>query len=81
VTEEPELSVEDPVAQCRPGWELGAARPYSVYRRSQLLEGTTQTGPAIIEEVDSTTYAPSNSTLRVDRSGSLIIKFDREAGS
>jgi N-methylhydantoinase A len=81
VTEEPELVVEDSIPRCRPGWELGTARSYTVYRRSQLLKGTTQTGPAIIEEVDSTTYAPSNSTLKVDRSGSLIIRFDREVRS
>jgi N-methylhydantoinase A/oxoprolinase/acetone carboxylase beta subunit len=79
--EEPELVVEDSIPRCRPGWELGTARSYTVYRRSQLLKGTTQTGPAIIEEVDSTTYAPSNSTLKVDRSGSLIIRFDREVRS
>ena len=81
VTEEPELVVEDSIPRCRPGWELGTARSYSVHRRSQLLKGTTQTGPAIIEEVDSTTYAPSNSTLKVDRSGSLMIRFDREVRS
>jgi N-methylhydantoinase A len=81
VMEEPELVVEDSIPRCRPGWELGTARSYTVYRRSQLLKGTTRTGPAIIEEVDSTTYAPSNSTLKVDRSGSLIIRFDREVRS
>lgn len=77
-TEEPGASDEEPILQCRPGWELGAPRSYSVYRRSQLPRGATHAGPAIVEEVDSTTFVPSNSTLTVDRSGSLIIKFDRE---
>lgn len=81
VTEEPGAAPDESILQTRPGWELGAARPYSVYRRSQLAKGATHTGPVIIEEIDSTTYAPSNSTLTVDPSGSLIIEFEREARS
>jgi N-methylhydantoinase A len=65
----------------RPGWEAGGQVQYSVYRRSELVSGAVLKGPAIIEEVDSTTFVPSDSALRVDESGSLIISFVKDARS
>ena len=65
----------------RPGWEAGGQVQFSVYRRSELVSGAVLNGPAIIEEMDSTTFVPSDSALRVDESGSLIISFVKDARS
>jgi N-methylhydantoinase A len=70
-----------PAPERRPGWEAGVERPFAVYRRNGLAPGAIVNGPAIIEEADSTTYAPSNSTLTIDGSGSLIVDFVKDIGS
>ena len=65
----------------RSGWERGGECEFSIYRRDRLPSGTTLNGPAIVEEVDSTTFVPSNATLKVDGSGSLIISFIKDVRS
>jgi N-methylhydantoinase A len=60
----------------RRGWESsGQPAQFSVYRRNELAPEVVLDGPAIVEEVDSTTFVPSGAALRVDGSGSLIITF------
>jgi N-methylhydantoinase A len=65
-----------PTPEHRAGWEVGSKLQFSVYRRDKFARETVLNGPAIIEEVDSTTFVPSNATLKVDGSGGLIISLD-----
>jgi N-methylhydantoinase A len=44
-----------------------------VHRRSELSLGETLTGPAIVEETDSTTIAFAGDEILVDSSGSLLL--------
>ena len=43
------------------------------YRRDRLPAGTEIRGPAVIEELDSTTFVPDGVHLAVDRHGNLIL--------
>lgn len=45
----------------------------SVYDRNSLSEGDTVAGPAVIEQMDTTTFVPPNWTLRVVQSGNMIL--------
>jgi N-methylhydantoinase A len=44
-----------------------------VYRREQLGVGITLTGPAIVEQLDSTTVIEPGDRMRVDGLGNLEI--------
>jgi N-methylhydantoinase A len=58
----------------RSGWDIsGRAVQFDVHRRAALPSGTMLAGPAIIEEVDSTTFVPSGAQLEIHESGNLII--------
>ncbi len=46
----------------------------SVYDRSKLGVGNSIYGPAIIEQMDSTTVIPENYNLELDMVGNLVIK-------
>ena len=43
------------------------------YRRDRLPAGTELRGPAVVEELDSTTFVPDGVQLAVDRRGNLIL--------
>src|SRR5262252_6472501 len=60
----------------RPVW-FGDEGPVScpVYRREQVPAGAELAGPAIVEDVDSTTVIFAGDTLRPDESGVLILKL------
>ncbi len=45
----------------------------TVYERSALAEGTTISGPAIVRELDSTTWLDERSSATVHRSGALVV--------
>ena len=45
-----------------------------VHRREQLAIGTHLTGPALIEETDSTTLIPPGGRVKIEKDGSLIVK-------
>lgn len=61
-------------ARTRSGWDMGGrAAQFAVHRRAALPPGTVLSGPAIVEEVDSTTFVPSGTRLDVHPSGNLII--------
>jgi N-methylhydantoinase A len=47
--------------------------PTPVYERSTLAQGYAIEGPAIVEEMSSTTILLPDQTLQVDSLGSLII--------
>jgi N-methylhydantoinase A len=44
-----------------------------VYRREQLGVGVTLTGPAVVEQLDSTTVIEPGDRMRVDALGNLEI--------
>lgn len=48
-----------------------------VYQRERLLAGKRFDGPAIIEQMDSTTLALDGQTVEVDRLGNLLIQDER----
>ena len=45
-----------------------------IYNREYLVPGFKDIGPLIVEENDSTTYAPPGSTLEIDSSYAIIIE-------
>ena len=49
-----------------------------VYRREGLSVGSRFSGPAIIEEIDSTTFIPSGTELHFDESYNLILTLSEE---
>ena len=44
-----------------------------IYDRDCLLAGDTFAGPAIVEQMDSTSVMPQGATVAVERYGSLVI--------
>jgi N-methylhydantoinase A len=46
-----------------------------IYERSRLDAGDRISGPAIIEQMDSTTVLPTGAVLSADPGGSLIIEL------
>ena len=52
----------------------------AVYRREQLAIAAHIDGPAIIEELDSTTFVPAGVELTVDEAGNLILAVRSDAG-
>jgi N-methylhydantoinase A len=51
----------------------GAPRPTPVYRREALLADQTIEGPAIVDQLDSTTVILPGQSARTDRWGNLIV--------
>jgi len=49
-----------------------------IYNREQLIPGFKDIGPLIVEENDSTTYAPPEFTLEVDKSYAIIIENSKK---
>ena len=59
-------------------WFDGAASTVAaVFRREQLARGQTIEGPAIIEQMDTTTILMRGDHLRVDDFGNLVIEIGR----
>lgn len=77
-----ELAVHEPTgltpapASRRPVWFGGeAALDTPVYERSDLPAGFTLRGPAVVEQVDSTTLIPPGMTAEVDKYLNIIIRL------
>ena len=74
-----ETAAEPPPALAAPAAAAGGAPPEpppragAGYRRDRLPAGTELRGPAVIEELDSTTFVPDGVHLAVDRHGNLIL--------
>jgi N-methylhydantoinase A len=49
-----------------------------VYAREDLLAGHTLKGPAIIDQLDTTTVVFPRETARVDAQGAIFIEADNE---
>ena len=47
----------------------------SIYHRAKLEPGHTIEGPAIVEQIDSTTVLPPNSRLEIDAKGNILIRL------
>jgi N-methylhydantoinase A len=62
--------------ECRPVWLLGADCfvPCPVYDRERLEAGNRFDGPAIVEQMDATTFVPAGTTARVDAWLNLILE-------
>lgn len=48
----------------------------TIWRRDHLAYGNVLTGPAIVEQVDSTTIIPPRWTARIDRFGNLLLDHE-----
>ncbi len=59
--------------------EAGGAIPVDLYDRDKLLAGDRFDGPAIVEQMDSTTVVPPGATVEVESHGNLIISVPPEA--
>jgi N-methylhydantoinase A len=69
-----------PPAARRRAWFEGAWHDTPVYRREQLGVGVELEGPAIVEQLDTTTVIEPGDRVRVDRLGNLEITVRGLAG-
>ncbi len=59
---------------CRPVVNpAGRAEDTPVFRRQKLASGSRHAGPAVIEEIDSTTFVPAGVELCVDEKHNLVL--------
>lgn len=65
---------DDAAIECRQVITSGEMRPTAVYRRRDLHAGQTLTGPALVDQDDTTIYIPPEWAGDVHESGSLILK-------
>jgi N-methylhydantoinase A len=67
--------LEDSIKGVRPAFSADAAAiiDFSVYDRQRLEPGMVFTGPAIVEEISSTTVIDAGGSIHVDSYGSLVI--------
>jgi N-methylhydantoinase A len=65
----------------RPAWSpaVRAMVPHAVYDRARLAPDTRLTGPAIVEEPESTTVIGVGGSLEVDAYGTLVITLGEES--
>ena len=70
-------SIEKALIEVRPVWfaETGFVDT-NVYRRESLPADATLTGPAIIEQMDTTTVVPPQSKVRIDPIGNIFIDLE-----
>jgi N-methylhydantoinase A len=57
-------------------WAEGGARPTPFYDRAKLAPGATFSGPAIVEQYDSTTIVPPRTEVEVDGNGNLVLRVE-----
>jgi N-methylhydantoinase A len=60
--------------------EIGDYTDTPVYRRAHLAPGTTISGPALIEETESTVVVGPSGSVRVDDMGNLVMTITSTAG-
>jgi N-methylhydantoinase A len=59
---------------------LDREQQVTLYSRERLLAGNVVIGPAIVEQVDSTTLVLRGWRAVVDASGTLVLTRDQDAG-
>ncbi len=69
---EPETYTPE-AAQHRKVWFDGTAHDAAMYERETLTAGATFRGPAIVEQLDSTTVVPPGMTAEVDAYMNILI--------
>jgi N-methylhydantoinase A len=75
-TPETNTAVSDAIIETRSVWFDGQQRETPVYDRSQLPPENTLTGPAIIDDAQSTTVIRPEQTAEIDTYGSVIIEIN-----
>lgn len=73
-THKPKDSIKDAVIDTRPVWFGGSFVETPVYQRELLPIGATIPGPAIFNQMDSTTVTAPNDLARVDELANLVIE-------
>lgn len=75
-------TLEDALAGSRRAWlsESGGWTTVPVYDRARLSAGLTFDGPAVVEQMDSTTLVLPGQEVSVDRYGNLIIREEVNGG-
>jgi N-methylhydantoinase A len=76
-THEPTGAAPEPASYRKVWFEASAAVDTPVYERDTLPAGLTLEGPAVVEQVDSTTLIPPGTTAEVDRFLNIIIRVGR----
>jgi N-methylhydantoinase A len=68
----------DPLIERRPAWfaELGGFVATPVYARARLTAGAEITGPALIEEPESTAVIGPDATATLDKFGNLVMRVN-----
>jgi N-methylhydantoinase A len=67
-------SAQPPKAHAQRRVHFGTWLDTPIFRRADLKPGMTVTGPAIVEQSDTTTVVEPGMTLRVDRFHNLIVE-------
>ena len=67
-------TLADAQTATRPVWFEGAWHPTPVYRRDPPPATATLTGPALLEQMDTTTFLPPGARLAQDADGNLRIE-------
>ena len=57
-------------------WFAGVAHDAPIYARDELPSGARFTGPAIVEQFDSTTVIPPGAAVEVDRFLNILIRLE-----
>jgi N-methylhydantoinase A len=66
-----------PTAASRQVWFEGGWHETKVHRREALLPGTRFTGPAVVEQLDTTVLVEPGQSVEVDELGNLIIDVSK----
>ena len=77
LAEHPEGGVMPAPHDRRPVW-FGRPEPFDtpVYTRSELPSGVSFSGPAIVEQLDSTTVIPPGAVAHVDRYLNIVMRLE-----
>lgn len=57
---------------------LGSMADFAVYRRDDLAPGAELSGPALIEEAQTTTVVPASFTAYIDSVGTIVMERRNE---
>jgi N-methylhydantoinase A len=71
----------DPIVGRRPVWFAGNGFTSTpVYDRARLAAGARFEGPAVVEQMDTTTVIPPDATAAVDEAGNIVIALSGLGG-
>ena len=58
----------------RRAWDAGAFVDATIYDRERLTAGMTFTGPAIVEQYDTTCWIPSGWSATIDAAANMLLE-------